>query len=257
MADEMAVWIDTVSPPGQHHLRLAFDISSHILHHIYSVQIRKTDCHNRRDDRGPVLAALFMRSFSLYQATFLLARRGMASDSALTCRGLLDSAFKFLAIRRDVMALNVYIAEDKHHRLKLIKNLLKQPELLPASASVTALEETCRKLKEEVDDSDHKRPWHISEWAQRAEMIAAYRTAYAMLSADTHSSPRSLSRMLVVDADNDLEAMAFEGGVEPWALATATDFILILCRGFSDEFNLRWHGFVESSRDRLQKLLPE
>src|SRR5688572_6928117 len=94
MADEMALWLDKTSTGGRQHVELALRISTEILNTIYQVQIPRADCHRRVYQRGPVLAGLFMRGFSLYQATYILARRGMAVDAGLTCRGLLDVAFK-------------------------------------------------------------------------------------------------------------------------------------------------------------------
>jgi hypothetical protein len=258
MAEEMNAWIDITSPKGKRFVSLALDISALVLRDIYSVQVKKADCHRRRNLRDPVLTKLFMRGFSLYQSTMILARRGLASDAANMCRGLLDLAFKFFAIQRHAESLLVYIAEDQHFQLMLAKNVAKFPELYAGTSTTKGdLERLILELKERIKESGHETPLRISEWADRAQMESTYRVVYSLLSSHTHSGVRSLEQLVVIDEDDDMEALKFEGEVSELVLSVAADHMIILCEGFAEEFGLDWKAPLAGFRERLRAVTTE
>lgn len=253
LADEMQEWAAAHSPRAARHMRLANDISVFVQSRIYYVHIRRKDCHQRREYRQPIVALLFMRGMSAFQAGILLAQRGMPAEAGTACRSLLDLVFKCYAIERDPSALPIFMAEDEHYRLRLCRNLLKHPELYQGAVTEAELRERIATIKKTIEEMEHHKELPMAEWARMAGMESSYRTVYAYFSSYVHTGVRTLENMTVIE-DDVLEELKFEPVVSESIFSCANEYVLFLCQAMAREFGLDWDEQLTRFRATLEEL---
>ena len=148
------------------------------------------------EPRQLVGAVLFVRIVEIYQAVLVLASLGMRSASAIEFRALIEAYFHFCAIRDDDDYLDDFLDQfhiDKHRLASGIAN--------SESEGIAELREfftsdRVDEAKKEKEDAGAKKIT-TAEAAKRGGNEGIYRTAYALLSAEVHTSARSLESHLI------------------------------------------------------------
>lgn len=150
--------------------------------------------------RKLVTALLYVRLLEMFQSTVLLAARGMVSASSVSFRALIEAYFHFDAIRNDDSYLNEFLDQFSVDRRRMASGIF--------NSESESLDELRRYFTEEtVADTKQKlkvagiRPLTTAEAAKRGGNEGMYRTAYALLSADVHTSARSLESHLICDEE--------------------------------------------------------
>jgi Family of unknown function (DUF5677) len=230
------------------------DVVRFVQSRIYTVRIWRADCHRRREPKGPLVSMLVLRAMSLYSGVSIVAQRGLGPESAVLCRSILEVLFKCLAIVNAPEAALIYLAEDEHYRLGLVKNLLKHPEFYKDFTTETELRAALAKVQKAIKDSGHEKAISIKAWAEYGDMIGMYRTAYADLSNAVHVGVRRLEPMFVMDAGGQLESFAFEPYVDERVLVCATESVIILCKAFAWQMGLDFTDDLDPFLRRLKEL---
>jgi hypothetical protein len=143
-------------------------------------------------------ALLFIRGVASFQATILLAERGMTQDARISVRSCFETVFYLGALLKDPGVVEALIRDDADHRGKLARALLNLPEGSGLEAEHTArLNRFLNDLKQSGTAPESIR---VFETAKLAGLDDIYNTYYRGLSNDAaHPSVTSLNRYLASD----------------------------------------------------------
>ena len=155
----------------------------------------KFDIHNQ-DDQELITACLFIRLLEGFQATIILASRGLVEDTKVVVRTLLESVFLLKVCCEDKSFLIDYIKSDEIIRLKWMNVADKSewPFFNPLREYATP--EIKTELEEKIRREGIK-PIKIEDVAKKAELSAFYDAAYRWYSSSTHVSARSLENAYI------------------------------------------------------------
>ena len=157
---------------------------------------------NNQNLQQLLAVTLFIRLLNGFQSIVVLARLGLAFDAKVVLRGVLESLFieKLLCTEKD-FALE-YVKSDECSRLKWLNiarnsaaphfNLLRE----------IATDEEVEKLKKEIHQQGCKEI-AVKDVARRAGLQVEYDTSYRILCEETHTLPRSIQHLTVIDNSGD------------------------------------------------------
>lgn len=198
---------------------------------------------------------LFIRILNGFQSVIILARLGLAFDAKVVLRGLLESSFigKLICEEKD-FALE-YVKSDECRRLKLL-NVAKQ-STAPHFNSLRqiATDSELRKLKEAIKEQNCKEIG-IEDVAKRARLQIEYDTDYRLLCEETHTLPRSIEHLTIVDPTG--EPLEFDPNPTDkdlsYILFSAVRFLYIALVSFCTLFDLDKKAELREINERLQAL---
>lgn len=202
-------------------------------------------------------AVLFARIVEIYQAVFVLASLGMRSASAVEFRALIEAYFHFCAIRDDDDYLDDFLDQfhvDKHRLAAGIAN--------SESAGLAELREIFTSdrvdaAKEEKEQAGAKKIT-TAEAAKRGGNEGMYRTAYALLSAEVHTSARSLESHLIWNNEEKM-IQGFRYGPDGKEFARTVGLSMILMctvyEGICEFFSESVPSEIEEIRTKYTKNL--
>jgi hypothetical protein len=159
----------------------------------------------RSDLQQVLIAALLPRLMTAFQGAVLTAQVGLASEAKLLARKVLEVTFRVVAVSRSAEVATQYVQSDECHRRKFLNKLsaLKSVELSQSEREQVAA------LKGQVDDSIADKGIREigTQWfAEKADLMDLYNTAYALLSEAAHANVRDLGELLVRAEDsNDID----------------------------------------------------
>lgn len=188
-----------------------------------------------------VVSVLFVRMLELYQSVLLLTFRGMRSASAISFRALIDAYFHFEAIRNDESYLDEFLNQfyvDRHRIASGIAN--------SESESLTELRRcfTVERAKSAKRDMKTANAKNITTEmaAKRGGSEGIYRTAYALLSEEVHTSARSLeSHLLWEDGSQSISGFRYGPDECNYGKQVGLSIVLMsnafeeVCRVFKEE----------------------
>ena len=183
---------------------------------------------NRQDLQQLLVATLQHRALTSYQATILLAERGLPSETRVVLRTLLEVTFRIVAISKDKEVGRVYVLEDEIHRRKFINKYKMLGEDIRSKASEALLSDLQSTLAQRIKDQDIKE-LKTFWFARRADMLDFYNTAYAVLSESVHVNVRNLESALHLDEERNIVKLNYGPNDEDFDthLSTAAEALLI------------------------------
>jgi Family of unknown function (DUF5677) len=219
------------------------------------------------DDNHMFLAALlFMRGLSSFQASVLLAERGMTTEARTLARSCFESVFCLGAVCTDPAFPDRFIRDDSERRQKLARALLKLP---PESSGLEAEHEAKLRnfLASQAESGIDPAPLVIADAAVRAGMTGVYDMFYRGLSNDAaHPSVTALNRH--VEANENGVVVGLRAGpdvsdVKDTLAATCTAAIyMVNClrekiadQAHGQEFGAAWELYKQLIRE-FEKELP-
>jgi hypothetical protein len=202
-------------------------------------------------------ASLFLRSISGYQATILLAERGMMPESRVMARTMLETIFSLCAIQKEPKLANDYAREDQHNRLKFLNKFkVLHGGNLPDDVTQDELVELENELKQDIGKNQSK-VRSTEQWAEKAGMHDWYLSAYAMLSMSVHTKVRDLEDYMI--RDNKEEVREFQWGPSDIGiqevLMTAIEAMLVSLNAATMVFKMDKTAPINSLHNRLQNLV--
>lgn len=196
---------------------------------VFSHQILQEVTIKRDDLKQALLAALLLRSLQGYQATLVLAERGMAVESEVTLRSLLEVTFKIVAVAKDDEAAKSYVQQNVRFRRKLaakygtLDEIQNSPEELELASSIK--DEMSKRISEE-NIAERTTEW----FSKRAGLESLYNSAYAVLSDVVHANVGSLELFMSFDDNNQLRNYKYGFSDYRYAFhVTTAAEALILC----------------------------
>ncbi|MBE9397258.1 hypothetical protein IOQ59_08300 [Pontibacterium sp. N1Y112] len=169
---------------------------------------------NTSDPAQLLSAILFTRVLSTYQASLLVAQRGMKQQLKMLIRCALE-LYPLVAISKDRDFVFDLIKSEEVERNRNIKKIIKFKERNKEEGD--ELEEA-RRLHKELDAKIKKeklKKVSVFDCAQKAELADWYDTLYALMSSTLHSSIRSLEEALHMDEEQkNILALKSEPDIE-------------------------------------------
>lgn len=151
-----------------------------------------------------LIAMLFIRGLSGFQATVILTERGMTTEARTLCRGCFETAFYIGALIKDPEFVNVMLDDDTSRRKRLANGLLdlrSHPDSLDA-AHKELLEQFVNNL---LQSNFKSSTVQIEDAARIAGLIDIYNVFYRSLSNDSaHPSVTALTRHMRVDENESI-----------------------------------------------------
>lgn len=196
---------------------------------LFCVKITRTDLQHI------LLAALLQRGMKAFQAAIILVERGLVEEAEVALRTLLEVTFKTVAVAKSPEVALAFVAEDETHRRKFIK---KYKLLSAASQDPTRLDDLEKLLAEttarirQIGATELKIRW----FAEKAELLDLYNSAYTILSATAHVGVRTLENSLEIGADDLVVSMTYgfsDSGIEATVLTACETLLITLHAGFS------------------------
>lgn len=148
--------------------------------------------------RDVVIATLFCKIITSYQAVVLNLSYGLPNESSVLLRSMMESVFILIANCNDENYYDDYLNSHHYQRLQLLKKTLKDLPAIDPSPAFSNHE------IENVNDELHqfeKYNLRIREVAKKAGLEDYYLTNYWILSLDAHVSPRSTEQYIQLHSD--------------------------------------------------------
>lgn len=143
-----------------------------------------------------LIAMLFIRGLSGFQATVILTERGMTTEARTLCRGCFETAFYIGALIKDPEFVSAMIDDDTSRRKKLANGLLNL-QSNPDSLDAALLEQFVNNL---LQSNFKSSTVQIEDAARRGGLIDIYNVFYRSLSNDSaHPSVTALTRHMGFD----------------------------------------------------------
>lgn len=143
--------------------------------------------------REVLMAALYGRSLSNFEAVMLCLARGMEAEAAILNRALLETVFYMRAISLKPELAERYAQEDSLVRKEYLQRFLKlNKDALPAGICPDEVARIRGEIEQQTTQLNYSGRMKTVDWANAAGMEGEYLTAYAVLSADAHVYSRNL-----------------------------------------------------------------
>jgi hypothetical protein len=155
----------------------------------------------RSDRRLTVVAAVFSRVVSHFQATILLTERGMLLEARVVARAALEATFIVGALLKDKKFVDDYAKDHEVRCRKTITSLLKHNDQ-ELNAIGTTRERLQRDLErvEKIISEEGIKELKVRETARRAQMDRHYESLYDLLCSTVHTRVKDLERGVIMDA---------------------------------------------------------
>lgn len=145
-----------------------------------------------------LVASVLIRVLNGFQSVIILSRYGLIFDAKVVLRGQLESLFILKLLVVDKSFVKEYIDSDLNRRL-LWMNVArgsKAPHFDRLRKHAT--DQVIADLKKEIATKNAKE-LNIEQIARRAGLGVEYDTDYRLLCEETHTLPRSLQNLTVLD----------------------------------------------------------
>ena len=183
--------------------------------------------------RQLVVSVLFVRMMELYQSVLLLTFRGMRSASAVSFRALIEAYFHFEAIRDDEWYLDEFLDQFHVDRYRLASGIAKSESEGLAELREYFTTDRIEAAKRDKEAAGAKKITTETA-AKRGGNEGIYRTVYALLSAEVHTSARSLESHLVWD-DESQSISGFRYGPDECNYAKQVGLSIVLLSNAFEE----------------------
>ncbi len=192
-----------------------------------------------------VAAALYGRALTSFQASLILAERGLIADARTVVRAAAETAIVLSAVAKDAAVCDLLIDRHVWHHVKIRKAWLRDPQ---ATAHMTP--EEAAAVKETISDVEAQFPQSktltrdpvaVAALADKAGVAALYNTVYRSTSGDAaHTSLDALNRHIRVDANGDISGMKFgpSGDDLPATLSDAISVLGFALHAVADLFQI-------------------
>ena len=212
------------------------------------------DLHPVKESSWQVLVStLYVRALQNFQATILLARKGMPSQAWAMARVFLESSYLLLAALRDETAYFTYLNSDVATSRSSIENILKSDLHKDVRATYQAL------LDSLPIPTPGMRRSSLKSIAKAAGMSDHYYTAYNILSDAVHSSLRHLEQTTIKAVDGAPDALIHEPSTVRvgYALAIIADLMLAIIHEVADKMESNIKELIPDLQSQLSPIMNE
>lgn len=186
-----------------------------------------------------LVALLFVRALSAYQASLLLCERGMITETKIILRTLLEILFRLAAISKDEVIAKAYILEDEVYRKKFLNKFKSLSNSVKSAAGNPELDDLLNTLKKNIEEKDIKELQ--TQWfAHKARLDDFYNSAYSLFSSSVHANVRDLEELVVTNSEGSITQINFGPDVSGLSklLFTAGEAMILILYDVSRLFSL-------------------
>lgn len=178
------------------------------------MQILRTMKADQTSNQQLIVAILYGRALTSFQAAYILTERGMLADARTVIRAAAETAIILCAVVKDENVIDRLIERHYWHNRKLRNAWLNDQE---AVAGMTPQEiEAIKNIIAEIDKNypkvKHltKDPISIENLARDANVTSIYNAVYRFSSGDAaHTTIEALDRHLVTDGESNIKGIKF------------------------------------------------
>ncbi len=221
----------------------------------YAHPLQYTLIIHNEDPQELLVAALFIRSLSIYQGSIILIQKGMIAESKILLRSLLEVLFKITAIAKDKNFMEDFIHQDQINRKKNINRIKKLSTDIKIKYSNIDFESKYAEIINIIDENNIKQ--HSTEWyAEKAGLLDEYYTAYNIFSGTTHASVRDLESYFNIKNDK-IVSFNIEPNIKDIdeLLMTGTECIIKILKSLNDVFSLSIDDKIKEFGNHLIELV--
>lgn len=224
----------------------AEEVANYLSNLIFEVKLHKGDL------RQFLIALLFRRVASAFDAVMLMAERGMYTEGLTARRSLLEAIFVLGAICNKPELVQVYLHNDQHRLRDFLKHIKKAK---PAIQTALAPELDSKAVDAQIAQlhaSTIHHPYMSTESYAMAAQLHDYYLDYSILSAATHHVAKDVERQIAVDSNGEVNGIYWgpEGKPASALLTPAIDHVLLAARLTENAFGLE-------KSEQLTKLTEE
>lgn len=205
-----------------------------------------------------LLAALIHKAMTAYQAIILLAERGMPSESQVVLRTLLEITFRIVAIAKDPEVGQAYILQDETNRKKFLNKLKLLDRSRTEALFDNELESVLKTVTQSIKDQDIKELSTV--WfAEKANLVDFYNSAYAVLSNSVHVNVRHLENAFNYDSQGDLNGLKYGYSDQDLTqnVLTASEGLLLSLRAAYSIIDIEPADEIHLSHDEFNVLIKK
>jgi Family of unknown function (DUF5677) len=190
---------------------------------------------NRTNLQQVLLLALVQRGLKAFQASILLFERGLPEEGQVALRTLLEITFKTVAVAKDKEVAIAFAVEDHAHRRKfinkyaLLSTKVQDPQVIQEMAAMLI------DCKADIGKSGAKELG--TYWfAEKANLLDFYNTAYAALSSTAHANVRTLETALDLNQNGEIRGLTYgfsDEGITDNVYTACESLLFTLHAGFS------------------------
>jgi hypothetical protein len=213
--------------------------------------------HNR-DPQEFISATLYLRILNGYQATVMLAMKGLIFEAKVVLRSLLESLFILKCVSKEEEFGYEYLKSCYVQSLKWMNIAHQSKDAHFESVRKYATPEVMAALKKRIEEDKCKELPTIEIISQRADLHSLYNTQYRLLSEQVHSLPISLDQFLIRDEEGEIAE--FDWGPKhediDFILFTAIQILLIALDSITKLFEVDKTEQLKILDDGLSVLAP-
>lgn len=252
LGKELEQWIPKIRNAHREFFALADEVNEYCQKAMY-----KFEAHNK-DKQEVLVSTLYIRTLNNFQASVLLAERGMMPQSRVLVRAMIEALFSLCAIAKSEKYADDFLLEDQKNRMRFLNKFRQLHGGLPPDSNKEEVESLEQKLKEEIKAGEIKEK-STEQWSKDAGMHDWYLTAYSVLSTSVHSKVKDLERYLVLNDKNEIAE--FRWGPEDHdiekILMTLVQGMLTALNCAHSLFEQRQESQVADFQERLNLLVKE
>lgn len=202
LSQEIAAYVDHVNRTHAPSLSYAKRLNELAHRALFCMQI------SRNNLQHVLLATLLQRGLKAFQATVLLLERGLPEEGQVALRTLLEVTFKTVAVAKNKDAADAFVREDEAHRRKFINKYKRLSAGAQDSLARTELDTVLVGCQARIQENGAKELG--TYWfAEKAEMLDFYNSAYAVLSSTVHANIRTLESALDIGEDGEIRRITY------------------------------------------------
>lgn len=252
LGKELEQWIPKIRNAHREFFALTDEVNEYCQKAMYKLEAHK---ENKQE---VLVSTLYIRTLNNFQASVLLAERGMMPQCRVLVRAMIEALFSLCAIARSEKYADDFILEDQKNRLRFLNKLRQLHGGVPPDSNKEEVESLEQQLKEEIGAGGIKEK-STEQWSKDAGMHDWYLTAYSVLSTSVHSKVKDLERYLALN-DKD-EIAEFRWGPEDHnieeILMTSVQGMLTALNYARSLFKQRQESQVTEFQERLNSLVKE
>ena len=205
--------------------------------------------------RKLVLSVLYLRSLSTFQSIYIFLSKGILNEAKVLLRTQLEIVFQFVAIvKNENYELN-YLGQELIQRRKLLNKSKEWSKLIKDKLKPGELSKMLDEVQSEIKNKKIKEV-STKQFAEKAELMDFYHTAYAMLCLTSHANVMDLGNHFIFDEDGIVKS--FNWGPSdnqlPSLIATALENQMVILINIDKEFKTEYKKEIDNLNNRFKYL---
>lgn len=217
----------------------------------YCVQLLPKLVHRNRQEHLTV--ALFVRLLGLFESVIILTQRGMASETRIQLRAMMEALFNLRAIAVDEKMAERYYDNNILEKVRTLRRYKRYgSDALLKGLDLDKRIEELSGVVEQKGISSLK----IETVAQKAGLLDFYVSAYPVFSWTTHSNVIDIGQYIYGKSDEEIEGISWHPHMEgvDKLLLTAVECAVIGLRSLNGLFRLRIADDIQEYSRRYHEL---